>query len=333
MKVLNLLPESIGDFLLVSPSLNSVEQHFKNEEIIWWIPESLSEVSKLISSKAVKKFFSFEKNGTFKNKEIFKSLKSSSRTIDITLCFPPAVKYYRLARKIGTRIRAGYSHEDMLISRVVSKIYLTHHWICPSNSKIHELEAYGQILTLLKIPFIPSFPELTLSENSFVWSKNWLQKASQSSSPKIISVHLGSRWVENPLIHLRQFLKNHADFFLLILFSQQEEKKARGWITEFERFSETGMKKILIPGVISLEQYAAFLKLSQMLIAVDGGPVHLASALKTPILVFYPDDQFEFRAAKWHPWGTSYKAAPLTKKEINSLSKTVQEFAFLSETT
>ena len=306
-----LLPESIGDFLLVSPSLNSLNQHFKNSKITWYLPESISEISKLLSLRTKRSLFTFEKNKTAK----------ADPVPDITLCFPPAVKYYRLARQIGGTIRAGYAHEKMLSCRFVSRMALTHCWVCRADSKIHELEAYGKILSTLNIPFYPSFPELNLSAKSVTQAETWISENTRLQTPKIIAIHLGSRWAENPLPFFKDLLTHDSDFFLLTLYASDEEKKASEWISEFRQ--ENGSKKILAPGLLSLEQYACYLKSCQIFIGVDGGPVHLASILKKPVIVFYPIDQFDFRVMKWHPWGVQYKAFPLLKKSLISVPDAV----------
>ena len=61
--------------------------------------------------------------------------------------------------------------------------------------------------------------------------------------------------------------------------------------------------------VTNLKNLAAVINRCQLFISNDSGPMHMAAALKIPVVcLFGPSD-----ATRWHPWETSYT---LVRKDI-----------------
>jgi len=279
MKVVALLPDSLGDFLLTTPSLQSLEKTFNPREIDWIMDDSLMEASMLPALKA-------------NRIPLSKFKKQNYQGADYIFSFPPATRYHLLAYRLGGKRRIGYVHQKMFIPRWVSRFCLTDRWICPSGSNIHELEAYGKLLELAGIAFHPEFPPATLPE---------IEKTDS------IGIHLNSRWIQNPLNSLRSFLEGRS---IVVFAAGDFVQQADRWI------AESRLPKVIFPGVLSLTEFANKIQALSSFIGVDGGPVHLAAFLKIPAIVFYPAEQFEYRVREWHPWGVQYRAFPLSDKGL-----------------
>jgi len=56
-------------------------------------------------------------------------------------------------------------------------------------------------------------------------------------------------------------------------------------------------------GKTTLKQLASLLKKSRLLISGDSGPVHLACAVGTPVIVIFRNDIPGKSAKRWGPWG------------------------------
>lgn len=57
----------------------------------------------------------------------------------------------------------------------------------------------------------------------------------------------------------------------------------------------------------SLHDFAAFLRSCAFLLSPDGGAVHVAAAVNTPVLAVFPDTNLEACLARWKPWQTECK--------------------------
>lgn len=280
-----LLPDSLGDFLLSMPSLRSLEKAFNPREIDWIVPDLLLEAAKIIRLDANRIPFSDLKNQTYHD-------------ADFIFSFPPAARYHWLAKQVGGKRRVGYVHEKMWIPRIVGRFSLTDRWVCPENSNLHELEAYGKLLEIVSLPFRPEFPQSTLSEPP---KKNR------------IGIHLNSRWPKNPLPILKLIDSP------IILAPKAFEETAQKWL------SESGLSNPIFHGSLSFEAFANEIQSLNVLIAIDGGPVHLAAFLKVSSIVFYPEEQFDYRVMKWHPWGVPYHALPLSEKGFTQFPSALEK--------
>lgn len=298
MNILALLPESIGDFLLTTPSLQALQRYFAKDTIFWFHPPTLNEIACLVPLQAER--FSADQNILFQ----------------LTVCFPPAAKFYWMARRFGGKKRIGYAHQKMWIPRLAGKICLTDCWVCPSNSALHELEAYGKILDILKIPFQPEIPELKIPQENLEAAKKWIP------SGITMAIHLNARWPDNPLKFLKKMTEENSEINILALYRSTEASAAKQFLNEEK------VKRLYDPGPSSLATYAALVRQSHLMIAVDGGPVHLASAVKTPVLAFYPEKKFHRHAAQWHPWGVPYRALPLTPQGLEHLPSAAVKILF-----
>lgn len=300
MGICAILPDSLGDFLLTTPSLRALEKNFPAEEIVWYLPNSLLAPAELVPLKGKR----VSRDG-FKESE----LRKSAGVPDITVCFPPATRYYRMARRLGGKKRGGYVHEKMWVPRIVSRFCLTHRWICPAGSSMHELVAYGKVVQSLGVEFEPSPPLLKVPEDASATAAAWLRTHRASAEDRIVAVHLNGRWPDNPL----KFIKEEEGRKILILFDRSEEAAARAMIRD------AGFPDALIPGPQGMPVYAALIKASAILLTVDGGAAHVASAVGTPVMVFYPEKQFQFRVDKWHPWGVTYHPVPLSGESVSRI--------------
>lgn len=313
MRVLAVLPESLGDFLLTTPSLRSLENHLGADQVAWLLPQKLREASRLVPLRAKRVFE--EPQSFFHPAKIRRRLEEAP---DQVVVFPPATRAYWKAARLGGKERVGYVHEAMWVPRLVSRWCLTRRWVCPRSFEIHELEAYGKILGLMGVPFEPSPPVCSVSSEMMDRAVDWLKTQGVAYPRRMVSVHLGSRWPENPLLFLEKWVGRELDTVLLALFSREEEPVGGAYVKQFRQAN------LLAPGPLPLAEYAAFLKLSSLLIAVDGGPVHLASGLGTPVTACYPEDNFQVRVARWHPYGVPHRALPLSREGLTQVSEAVQ---------
>ena len=65
--------------------------------------------------------------------------------------------------------------------------------------------------------------------------------------------------------------------------------------------SFTGNRAIVLPDQLTLSELAAFIKKAALFVANSTGPIHIAAAVGTPLIGFYPQIT-ALSAKRWGPW-------------------------------
>ena len=95
----------------------------------------------------------------------------------------------------------------------------------------------------------------------------------------------------------KEILKD-TDLKVIIVGGEEELGKSK------EAF--VGLGVIDLTGKTSLLQLGAVLKICKLLISGDSGPIHLASAVGTPVLAIFRNDLQGKTAKRWGPWGKGH---------------------------
>ena len=84
--------------------------------------------------------------------------------------------------------------------------------------------------------------------------------------------------------------------------------KEKGLSREIEKHMRN--KPLNLVGKLNLRQLAAFLKKCTLLISPDSGPVHIAAALKTPLIVLFGPGEYE----RYRPWDNEEQTIVIRKE-------------------
>ena len=116
------------------------------------------------------------------------------------------------------------------------------------------------------------------------------------------------QWPLENFVELSKRLAKELGKKVLVVGGKEEEERG------LEKFSDLGNNISNITGKTSLMELAAVLKKSRLLISGDSGPVHLASAVGTPVLTIFRDDLPGKTAKRWGPWGKGHSV--IEKKNL-----------------
>ena len=157
----------------------------------------------------------------------------------------------------------------------------------------HVIDFYCELGRLMGLEIDERFPEFYLSGENREEASRILEKHSISDSSRFIAVAPGGgeswgkdaalkRWPVASFLELLGLMKNRIGFEgVLVLGSQTERELGE----EIER--ESPVPAVNLCGELTLGGCAAVLEKSSLLAANDGGLVHLAHALRVPLVAFY----------------------------------------------
>jgi heptosyltransferase I len=287
LKILILKPSSLGDVIHALPVLRLLKLHLPGSEIYWWLESSL--VPLLAGDPDLAGIFSFQR----------KSLSTPSNWAELLDCmrrvrrerFDLAIDLQGLARSglftwlanAETSIGLDNAREG---AREGARLY--YDVLTPRSAPgTHAVERYLAVLPQLGVPV----------HDQFQWLPERPQIAAQvrekwrTDSARWVALLPGARWsnkrwpVENFGELVRSLSKAEPDVKFIILGGKADCELGK-IVAE-----ANSARCIDLTGKTSLPEMTECLRLSELVITNDTGPMHIAAALRKPIIaLFGPTD-------------------------------------------
>lgn len=287
LKILILKPSSLGDVVHALPVLRLLKLHRPDSEIYWWLESSL--VPLLADDPDIAGIFSFER----------KSWAAPSTWPQLADCMRRMRrKRFNLAIDLQGLFRSGLfawlANSDLTIgldnpregAREGARIY--YDLLTPrAPAGMHAVDRYLAVLPQLGVPvhqkfqWIPERPHVAASVR-----EKW-----KPDSVRWIALLPGARWnnkrwpVENFAELVRQLSAVEPDCKFAILGGGADCALGK-------TVAEAAPSRCLdLTGRTSLLEMTEWLRLSELVITNDTGPMHIAAALRKPIVaLFGPTD-------------------------------------------
>jgi heptosyltransferase-1/heptosyltransferase-2 len=271
---------SLGDILHTLPFAAALRERFKTAKISWLVHPQFSDFIPYPS--VIDEIIFFDK-ANFKKMSILKKmgyfLKTCrllrSKRFDLVIDMQGLFKSAVFALTSGCKNRIGYC-EMRELSGFVSKA------IRGKNMNAHVIERYLDVARFLgsEVKSI-EFPiaDLTDAEKSIC---DKLKKFGVNG--KYVVFVVGARW------STKEWLTKHyaklaqmiiKDGFFVVLAGGESDAKKSSEIKSLAK------DVIDFTGKTNLKELAALIKLSVFYISADTGPLHLAAALKKPLIAMY----------------------------------------------
>jgi len=279
MRILVVRFSSLGDLVLTSSPIKSLQQAYPQAEIFFLtkdrycgIAAELPFVSQIISfdsdtkHKGIAGFFNLiEELKSFKF-DIIVDLHSNWRSFLVRrfLAAPHKVKYHK---RSWAR-------------------FLMVHWKWLKIKPQHTLELYQSALCKLGISGSILPPQLDLKPEDSNWAISYLKERKVFSGDYLIGLSPGAkwetkRWDKEKFAETGQILAGKLNA-KIIIFGDEKEKELANRITQ----SLTGKNPITAIG-LKLNQLTALIDRCKILISNDSGLMHIATARKVPVVAIF----------------------------------------------
>jgi len=265
---------ALGDATHVVPVVRALQQAWPNTRITWIIgvPEH-----RLLQDLNGVEFIVFNKRGGWKAVgELRQALKH--RSFDVLLQMQVAARANLLSRLIKAPIRVGW---DRSRSRDL------HHWF--SNRKIAEIPFQHQVQGFLEFPRKLGIPveqpnwNIPIRQEAIDWASDQLSPNRRSLVISPCSSHPSRNWRSENYASVADFAIRELGMEVIL----------SGGPSPLEQTTATRIQQAMslpctnLVGKDTLEQSKAMLKLADVVISPDSGPVHIASSFGTPVLGLY----------------------------------------------
>lgn len=324
--------DRVGDLILTTPAITLIRELFPASYISAIVSSYAKDV--LDGNRSVDEIIAADngKKGLSLISAFQLGYKLRDKKFDLVFVFSPHTDAYILAFGLGASYRIGYTYASRRFTRIIGGFLLTH-WVTePPDQNVvekneksvpHEIEQNTALVTSFfdreKLNFsgqIDKFkleqrihapiPDLTLSVKEEEWrfAGEFLKKQGVDSNSRLLGLHLSVRWQnsvsETDMGSIVDRLTALWNGPLLITAGPGE----REWLDKLRpRFSSSNI--ILAEG-LPLKQWAALLGSCKMVISPDTGSLHVASAMKVPVVAVLEERFFFYHSQRWRPWNVPY---------------------------
>ena len=296
-RILIINPFGIGDVLFTTPVIKAIKDNLPDAFVGYWCNERVMSVLKdnpyidkifALSRGDLKKIFKVSIfSGIKKSLELISDLKKER--FDICLDFSLDHRYSMVAKISGAKRRIGFNYKGR-------GRFLTDKIDIDGYNNKHVVEYYLDLLKFINIKPKIYYLDLSVSEDSKRKSKSMLDKLGVNDNDLLIGIAPGGgaswgkdaslkHWPASKFAELADKIIKDYNAKILILGDESERYIADTIV------KETSEELIDLVGKTSLEELISIISNIDILIANDGGTLHIAVALgKKTISFFGPVD-------------------------------------------
>jgi lipopolysaccharide heptosyltransferase II len=286
LKILILKPSSLGDVIQALPVLRLLKRHYPGAEIFWWIDSALAPL--LEGDPDLAGVVRFERKRWGKPQhwpEMFRSIRwLRAQNFDLVIdlqCLARSGAFAWLARgkflagldEVREGARGFY---DLAVPR--------------KSFHTHAVDWYLSVLPPLGVPvhnnfeWLPERPEIAAKVK-----RKWFGENSkfEIQNSKLILLQPGARWKNKrwPAKHFAELVRSLAEKFpgarFAILGDQGDQPLG-------EIILQAAPERCLnLCGATSLPEMFEWIRLCDLLVTNDTGPMHVAAALGRPLIALF----------------------------------------------
>jgi ADP-heptose:LPS heptosyltransferase len=222
------------------------------------------------------------------------------RGCDLAIALAPCSPDFALVRATRAPVRAGYTYVRRYLARITAKLYLTRVGVSEADPALCERSTSHRVRhevdQLLSLVELAGATEL---RHELVVPVGDAERAAVANVPAgAIAFHLGTRWLRDGST-LASTLESIAALRALgypVVVTYGDDATAAA-----EEARASGCADLVVGGLSFLEWAAVFEK-SRLVVTVDTGATHVASATRRPTVVLFEHRYFHLNSQEWAPY-------------------------------
>jgi len=225
------------------------------------------------------------------------------RKFNLVIIFNPQKKFNVITFLARIPIRIGYNRKwgFLLTDKIEDKKYLGEKHEVEYNLDLVKLIAANCKQQIVSYGLKDKSLFIPVKQDDEEFVKKRLRENNISKQEILFAIHPFTsnpqkQWQIEKFIELARRISQWQKARVIIIGGKEEQKVGQQY------FAEGNEAIIDFSGKFSLKQTAALLKKCKVLISCDSGPVHLASAMGTPIVAIFRNAISGTSAKRWGPW-------------------------------
>ncbi len=219
---------------------------------------------------------------------------------DLAIALAPCAPDFRLVGATRAKVRVGYTYLRRYVARLAAPLYVNRLGLSEADPALcerrpdyvvrHEVD---QVLALVRLA------GGTAVVHDLVVPVDARDRDAVSEVPSGgITLHLGRRWFSggSTLASTIELLTDLRRFGLPVIATHGADAPA-----EVEAVRAAGVADAVVGG-LSFTQWAAVFEKSRVVVTVDTGATHVASAMRRPTVVLFEHRYFNLSSQEWSPY-------------------------------
>ncbi|MFH1210102.1 MAG: glycosyltransferase family 9 protein [archaeon] len=156
------------------------------------------------------------------------------------------------------------------------------------NYDEHEIFRNLKLLRALSLSIKHPYPRILLSENNDLFLNNFIRKYKVNSRNNIIGIHIGAGWGPKtyPIDYFIKVINSLAKSNQIIVFYGYED------LNRLNKLKKGITRKVIIPSILSFDEFVTITNLCNMFVGSDSGPIHLSQILNIPTIALFSSGDY-----------------------------------------
>jgi len=282
----------VGDVLLATPVLSRLREGFPQAHLAMLVNPGTDGVAR--GHPALDDVLVVERGNPARQWRFVLELRA--RRYDLVIDLTDSDRSAALSWLTGAPVRLGYNSEHRRRGRLYTRI------VEADRFGMHQVRYHLKATEALGLTGPPPEPTLVIAPEARSAADRLLKEAGLDASRALVCLHPGARWwfkswPSERFAALADLIQQESSAQAVIVGADQERttagRIAEGMTTPFRS----------LVGRTGLQELAAVLARAALHVGNDNGPMHMAAALRVPVIgLFGPSDP-----TVWGPWGEGHR--------------------------
>lgn len=278
-KILIIQPSRMGDVIFALPAVNAIKKQYPHAHISWIVDERCAGILK--GNDLIDDLIIFDRTKISLSYVIkfYKQLRKNG--YDLSIDFHGLFKSAFIVKLAGARFKLASSSTNGM--RELSWLFSKE--IKPKSVDSHCIERHLAVAKYLGCPTENFEYGLNVAQEEIETLKKRLEQEKIDLNKKIVAIHPGGgwisrRWQTEKFAQLIDLIKAKYNVNIVLVGGKEGGASEKGLNEEI--ISQAKTKDIIdLTGKLQLKELMAFLKICNLFIANEAGPMHIATALNT----------------------------------------------------
>ena len=314
MRIVLVRTDRIGDLILSTPAIATVRASFPDARVTM----VCSRYNRVVIDRSTDVDEIVEYSAAQKPHEFAARFRGST---DIAVALAPRAVDLAIAGATGAPVRVGYTYVRRYLARLTARLYVNRVMISEADPDLSERNPHrhvrhevNQLLDLVALAGARKRVDairLTITDED--------RAASAYLPDRPIVLHLGMRWFsagstfESTLALMKDLRRFGIP--LVVTYAPECEQFVKA-------IAESRQADVLLGG-LPFYRWAAVLERARVVVTVDTGATHVASAVRRPTVVAFEHRYFRLNSQEWAPYGVPHV---LIRKPGDESSESLERF-------